>query len=122
MLLHGARQTAPQLKATLSRLKIAVPLPSKKSRKREAMKRIAIVCAILRNWDPIDIQPGELGPLDEYDGYAPHIVSLVNSDCSAQDLAAHLNWIRCKAIGVDPAPIRDQEIAQEILKSLSHTA
>jgi hypothetical protein len=41
------------------------------------MKRaLSRVEGILRRWDPIGVRPGELAPIDEYDSYAPHIVSI----------------------------------------------
>ena len=48
-----------------------------KVRKRGAMVRVRAVEEILRRWDPIGVEAGKLAPLDEYDRYAPHIVSLV---------------------------------------------
>ena len=54
---------------------------TKKTRRREeledTMKRaLSRVEGILRRWDPIGVRPGELAPIDEYDSYAPHIVSI----------------------------------------------
>jgi hypothetical protein len=45
----------------------------KAARRRDALRRISVVEEILRRWNPI----GQLVPADEYDGYAPHIVSMV---------------------------------------------
>jgi hypothetical protein len=44
--------------------------------KRSTMSEISVVADILRRWDPINVQPGTVGPADEYDSYAPHIVSM----------------------------------------------
>ena len=82
------------------------------------MRRVAEVQSILRRWDPIGIQPGELGPADEYDNYAPHIVSLVSQGCSVPMLARHLGDLRTGAIGVGPNPERDRGIAKEIVEAL----
>ena len=65
------------------------------------MGRVAKVQEILRRWDPIGVQPGELAPADEYDSYAPHIVSMVAQGCSREQLGAHLETIRTEAIGVE---------------------
>ncbi len=82
------------------------------------MRHVAEVQSILRRWDPIGIQPGELGPADEYDNYAPHIVSLVSQGCSVQMLARHLEDLRTGPIGVEANPERDREIAKEIVEVL----
>src|SRR5437870_4075979 len=86
--------------------------------KRDAMKSIATVQEILRRWDPIGIQPGKLGPKDEYDGYAPHVVSLVAQGCSFEQLSDHLGIIRTGKIGIEANPARDREIAGEIIRAL----
>ena len=85
---------------------------------REAMGRVHVVEAILRRWDPIDLEPGEMAPLDEYDSYAPHILSLVDQHCSAEELSAHLQKIRTEWIGVEADVVRDGEIAMEIITAL----
>ena len=87
--------------------------------KREALRRVAAVQETLRRWDPIGIRPGDLAPSDEYDSYASHIVSMVAQGCSFEQLCTHLGSIRLDAIGVEPNPGRDREIAGEILKNLS---
>ena len=33
-------------------------------------------------------------PADEYDGYAPHIVSMISQGCSLDQLCAHLESVR----------------------------
>lgn len=83
-----------------------------------AMSEVESVRAILRRWDPIGIEPGEFGPADEYDCYAPRIVSLVAQGCSAARLARHLEQIRTSTIGLDARPERDSEIAHELVASL----
>ena len=59
----------------------------RKQQKKKAMKLVRRVQAILRRWDPIGIAPGEFGPADEYDEYAPHIVTMANQGCSVEQLA-----------------------------------
>jgi hypothetical protein len=82
------------------------------------MNRVLLVQEILRRWDPIGIAPGKFGPADEYDSYAPHIVSMVAQRCSLEELRLHLEVIRVKTIGVEPNPDRDREIAGEILEAI----
>jgi hypothetical protein len=82
------------------------------------MNRIARVAAILRRWDPIGVAPGQFAPADEYDGYAPHIVSMVRQGCSCADLQAHLGHLRRNIIGVEPNDRKDEDTAREIVVAL----
>jgi hypothetical protein len=90
----------------------------KASRKREAMLKVESVQRILRRWDPIGVQPGHVAPADEYDSYAPHIVSMVLHGCSHDDVCGHLKWLRVEYIGVEEDPSWDREIASEIMEVL----
>ena len=94
----------------------------KATRKRDAMQRVSTVEEILRRWDPIGVDPGNLAPADEYDSYAPHIVSMVAQGCSIEELFRHLGVIRVETIGVESDPSRDREIASEILEALQEKA
>lgn len=89
-----------------------------KVRKRGAMVRVRAVEEILRRWDPIGVEAGKLAPLDEYDSYAPQIVSLVAQRCSVDELSAHLHTVRTEVIGVGARPDRDVEVAADILTAL----
>ena len=82
------------------------------------MIRVAMVQDILRRWDPIGVAPGEFWPADEYDSYAPSIVSMVVQGCTPEELSKHLEVIRVETIGVEANPDRDREIAGEILKAI----
>ncbi|MBI5364741.1 MAG: hypothetical protein HZA53_16315 [Planctomycetes bacterium] len=82
------------------------------------MSRVSRVQGVLRRWDPISVRPGEDAPADEYDGYAPRIVSMVVNGCSRKLLSAHLGVIRVDTIGVAPNPERDWEIAGDTLEAL----
>jgi hypothetical protein len=86
--------------------------------KGNAMQRVARVQEILRRWDPIGVCPGEMAPVDEYDSYAPHLVSMVAKGCSLEALCSQLESIRVDTIGVGADPVRDREIAAEIIKAL----
>ena len=94
----------------------------KRARKRDAMKRVSRVEEILRRWDPIGVDPGNLAPTDEYDAYAPHIVSMVAQGCSIEELCEHLGVIRMETIGVESNESRDREIAGKILDALHEKA
>ena len=58
---------------------------------------------ILRLWDPIGVEPGREAPADEYDSYAPHIVSMVRSGCTTEDLTSHLDHLATEIMGLGPS-------------------
>lgn len=89
-----------------------------KSRKKELMVKIQDVQAILRRWDPMDLAPGQLAPEDEYDDYAPHIVSLVSRGISLEQLLEHLQKLRSGMICMRDKTQDDPDIAREILAVL----
>lgn len=72
----------------------------KKILKHAAISDIRVVADILRRWDPINVQPGTLGPADEYDSYAAHIVSMVKSGCTIEELAEHLDHLCVNNMGL----------------------
>jgi hypothetical protein len=86
--------------------------------KRVLKERVSRVQAILRRWDPIGVRPGEYAPADEYDSYAPQLVSLVAQGCSMQELCAQLETIRVHSIGVGANSAGDALIAEAILEAL----
>jgi hypothetical protein len=69
-------------------------------RKDRAVASIRIVESILRDWDPIGVKPGVDAPADEYDSYAPHMVSLVANGCTPADLASHLESLCVNVMGL----------------------
>jgi len=75
----------------------------RKSLKDAAMAEIRGVEEVLRSWDPIGVSPSTLAPSDEYDGYAPHIVSMVKSGCTSDELAAHLERLGVETMGIGPS-------------------
>lgn len=65
--------------------------------RRDWKAEIRMVEEQLRRWDPI----GVIADLEadgllrsEYDGYAPHIVGMLQRGCEADDLATHLEHCR----------------------------
>ena len=82
------------------------------------MAQVKVVEEVLRRWDPIGVRPGEAAPSDEYDGYAPHIVSLVQQGCSEAKLTKHLEYVRTVTIGVRQDRRCDRETAKEIIQAL----
>jgi hypothetical protein len=79
---------------------------------------IKAVKAILRRWDPIGVfnDTEDAAPADEYDSYAPRILSLLYSGASAAEVAAHLNDVRTNSIGLPPHPNIDEGIAAELVR------
>ena len=92
----------------------------KREMKHRAMARTRVVEQILRRWDPIGVSPGEFAPADEYDSYAPHIVSMLAAGCSVEFLAQHLQYIRTNSIGLPADLQRDTKCAIELLSSWEH--
>lgn len=89
-----------------------------KSQKRRALAEMRVVEELLRRWDPIGVRPGEDWPSDEYDCYAPHIVSLVKGGCSHANLTKHLEHLRMDRMGVGKGRRCDSEIANHIIEAL----
>jgi hypothetical protein len=76
---------------------------NRKTLKDGAMAEIRAVEEILRRWDPIGVEPGTFAPADEYDAYAPHIVSMVHNGCTIDELAAHLERLGSDTMGIGPS-------------------
>jgi hypothetical protein len=91
---------------------------SNKTRKKETIARIQAVQAILRRWDPMDLAPGKFAPEDEYDDYAPQIVSIVSQNCSVEHLLDHLQNLRTGMICMRDKIQDDKNIALEIIATL----
>ena len=95
-------------------------VPVHKEAKRAAIAKIRAVEAILRRWDPIGVEPGVVAPADEYDSYAPHIVSMVDSGGSVADVTVHLGKLATENMGLGEIPqvAHDQPFAEEIVRAL----
>ena len=91
-----------------------------KIRAKEAIADVEAVQAILRRWDPMDLAPGEFAPADEYDSYAPHIVSLVAQGCSVEQILDHLQRLRSGLVCMREKPKHDREIAGEIIATANY--
>ena len=73
---------------------------NRKAFKDTTMAKVRAVEEVLRRWDPINVAPGTAAPSDEYDSYAPHIISIVEGGCTIADLAAHLEHLCVQAMGL----------------------
>lgn len=89
-----------------------------KEQKRHAMEQIRKVEAVLRRWDPIGVLSNEDGPADEYDSYAPHIVSLAQNCDSLAELVIHLHHFRTETLRLPANRELDKEAAEEIIRAV----
>lgn len=90
--------------------------------KRDPVAKIRLVESVLRRWDPVGVQPGRFAPAEEYDGYAPQIVSMVESGCSADALVAHLEHLSIDTMGVGSNLRASTKFAAEIMRTLQPNA
>jgi hypothetical protein len=89
-----------------------------RSRKKElAMAAIRAVEGILRRWDPLGVTVDKASPGNEYNFYAPHIVSMLAKGTTVDDLAAYLERIRTVTIGLPPDREKDLHCAAELSES-----
>ena len=78
--------------------------------------RTAIIRAILfENWDPIGFGP--LLPADEYDAYIAGIVQLLENNCTAEQLEAHLVKIEKERFGAAQASEKARLAAKKLVAS-----
>ena len=72
------------------------------SNRRRALKDAirAAAAALRRDWDPIGNGQIEDLPPDEYDSYAPRVVSLIESGADDEAIAAHLRRLEVDMIGM----------------------
>ena len=89
----------------------------RKLRKGQALARVAAVAAILRKWDPLLVMA--LAPKDEYDAYAPPIVTLVTEGANAWRVAQHLTKLQSDQLGVTATPAESLKVATEIVEALT---
>lgn len=92
----------------------------KKNAKRRAVGQVRTVQLLLRAWDPIGAATGDTtaADIDEYDSYAPHIVSMVSAGCTLEAMTKHLSDLRMHTIGLPSERAKDRECARKILARL----
>lgn len=69
----------------------------------EVERRLEIVKAALRKWDPIGVIESLVEsdlPPDEYDSYAPYLLQLVESGAPARRIASHFVSLRMSSMGL----------------------
>ncbi|CAD5377080.1 hypothetical protein OF001_U20007 [Pseudomonas sp. OF001] len=75
----------------------------------EAVADIRTVEAILRRWDPIGVEPGSMAPADEYDSYAPYLVSMARNGCTLEEVTARLEYLASETMGLGPSTAQSRE-------------
>lgn len=89
----------------------------RKLRKRQALERVATVARLLREWDPLAI--ADIAPKDEYNTYAPPVVSLVAQGANAWRVAQYLSEVQREHMGVPDTPAKNLVFAERIVQSLA---
>lgn len=94
----------------------------RKALKHAAMTEIRAVQNILRRWDPLNVTPGTVGPHDEYDDYAAHIVSIAKMGCTADELTSYLEELCVESMGLSSGSVaswaHSHKFASEIINTL----
>lgn len=91
---------------------------SLKDAKKQALADIAYVQSILRIWDPIGVLPDpgdDQGPMDEYDSYAPQLVTLLREGATVNKIQDRLSEIRTKSMGLAAYPEKDRPTAEQLV-------
>jgi len=65
-------------------------------------------------WDPIGVA-GAPGARDEYQGYLPHVFSLVQNDAKPQEIAEYLNRFVAESMTLSPDKKKSLEVAHILL-------
>jgi hypothetical protein len=73
------------------------------------MAEIRAVEAILRLWDPIGVEPGSVAPADEYDSYAPYLVSMARNGCTLDEVTSRLEYLASETMGLGPSSAQSRE-------------
>lgn len=87
-------------------------------RQRQVKAEIRHVEDALRRWNPIGVVVGSVEdgcPMDEYDSYAPAIVSLLSRGGTVDQVADHLETIRVRRMGLPALRAADSAIATELV-------
>ena len=90
---------------------------ARKLRKAQALSRIAAVEVLLRQWDPLSL--ADFAPEDEYNDYAPPIVTLVAEGATPLRIAQHLAALQTAQLGVAVTPEVNLKVATGIVEALT---
>jgi hypothetical protein len=85
--------------------------------KRPDVQPYLKVCELLRRWDPIGVfQIDKDWSKDEYDGYAPALIRLLDQGADEATVADYLKKSAQKSMGIESNPPRNAEIARELVE------
>ncbi len=95
---------------------------------RKAIReKIESIETILREWDPIGVFEPTLSPneddpwpADEYDSYAPRILTLLNSGANSREVSAWLSDIRTSSMTLPKNDEVDMQVAEKLLAWFSN--
>jgi len=73
------------------------------------------VAAVLRRWDPLGVEPGVVGELDEYDGYASLLSERIEAGATVEALTRELGELRAAMMAERGDAASDLRIARELL-------
>jgi hypothetical protein len=95
--------------------------PDQKTPKDTATADVRAVEAILRRWDPINVEPGSTAPTGEYESYAPHLVSMVRNGCTLDEVRSRLEYLASETMGIGASTgqskKRSDEFAAQIIEA-----
>jgi hypothetical protein len=69
----------------------------------------------MREWDPIGVAEWPEAQ-DEYDGYIPHIVSLLDKGASEQEVAKYLDAVATERMELNPDRARSLATARALVR------
>jgi hypothetical protein len=59
--------------------------------------------------DPIGVEPGGTAPADEYDGYAPSLVSMVRSGATLDEVTSRLEYLALEIMDLGASSQQSRE-------------
>ena len=82
--------------------------------------QLSYVQAVLRRWDPIGVFIGmgddpDCAWRDEYDSYAPQLLTLLSHQARVNTIERELRRIRTQAMGLPPRADLDHPVAAELV-------
>ena len=89
---------------------------NKRRLKKEVASQLRSIESELRSWDPLGVGPGHHAPADEYDSYAPAIVSLIRRGATVDELASYL--VGLKPVEAEKQSLECREVAARMIERL----
>ena len=86
--------------------------------KRSEKYNLEYIKQVLRDWDPIGVHPGltkDSAPQDEYDSYAPQILSRLLAGTSSDEILELLSKIRINDLGLSACSEKDRSVSDRLI-------